>query len=552
MSKAVLGLDFGTLSGRAIVVETKTGRELSVSAMDYPHGVMDRALPNGRVLPPDFALQHPMDYLVVLETIVPEAIRLSGVRKEDIIAIGLDFTSSTVLPVDEEGVPLCFQRRFCDEPHAYVKLWKHHAGATYAQRMEEVAKNRGEPWLDAYGGKVSSEWLFPKLWETLDMAGMVYDAMAHFMEAGDWLVHQLTGVFCQNASMAGYKAFYQQGSGFPDQAFFAACDPRLENVVGDKLSSPVFGQGQRVGSLSAAYADKLGLLPGIAVAAANIDAHVCLPAVKINSPGAMLMILGTSTGHLMLSDQQASVPGICGSVKDGILPGFYGLEAGQSCVGDGFDWFVRNLVPASYYEEASKQGVSIHAHLQALAQKQQPGEHGLIALDWLNGNRSILVNPELSGLLIGMTLQTRPEDIYRALVEATAFGTRKIIENYRAHSVPVERLVMAGGIAEKSSFILQVYADVLGMPLSLSASAQGPALGSAMFGAAAAGKAKGGYDSIIEAAENMGQLKSETVAPNPAHRAAYDRLYALYERLHERFGREDDLMKALRQVKSGD
>lgn len=550
MAKFVLGLDFGTLSGRALVADT-AGRELACAKMPYPHGVMDEVLPGGRRLPPDFALQHPGDYLLVLETIVKEAVQKSGVRKEDVIGIGLDFTSSTVLPVNREGIPLCLTPGFEEEPHAYVKLWKHHAAAPYAAKMERVAKERGENWLTRYGGKISSEWLFPKLFETLDLAPRVYQEMAHFMEAGDWLVYQLTGVFSQNACMAGYKAFYDPESGFPDRAYFAACDSRLENAVKEKLSSPVFAQGQRAGGLTREYAEKLGLLPGIAVAAANVDAHVCLPSVKITRPHQMLMIMGTSTCHLMLDSRDSAVPGICGSVREGILPGFYGLEAGQSCVGDLFHWFVNTCVPEGYTTEAKKQGLSIHEYLQTLSQDQSPGEHGLIALDWWNGNRSILVDPELTGLLIGQTLLTRPEDIYRALIEATAFGSLKIIENYRENGVRVDEVRLAGGIAEKSPFVVQLYADVLGLPLRLSGSAQGPALGSAMFAAVAAGEASGGFQDIHQAAENMGSLKDEVVLSDPERHAAYQRMYALYEELHDLFGRQNDLMKRLRGIKAG-
>lgn len=549
MSKVVLGLDFGTLSGHALAVDTASGRELASAETAYPHKVMDECLPNGQKLPPDFALQHPGDYPVVMETIIKEALKRSGAAKEDVIGIGLDFTSSTVLPVNGEGVPLCLLPGFEGEPHAYVKLWKHHAAAPYAAKMERAAKERGEGWLKRYGGKVSSEWLFPKLFETLELAPRVYQAAARFMEAGDWLVYQLTGAFSQNACMAGYKAFYDPKSGFPDRAYFAACDIGLENVVQDKLFSPVLSQGRRAGGLSARYAEKLGLLPDIAVAAANVDAHVCLPAVKITRPNKMLMILGTSTCHLMLNAAESEVPGICGSVWEGILPGYYGLEAGQSCVGDLLDWFVRNCVPESRVKEAEKSGMNIHAYLQSLARKQRPGEHGLIALDWWNGNRSVLVNPELTGLVIGQTLKTGPQDIYRALVEATAFGSLKIIENYRKNGVSVEEVCLAGGIAEKSPFIVQVYADVLGLPLRLSGSAQGPALGSAMFAAVAAGPDAGGFRDIRQAAEKMGSLKPKAILPDPKRHAAYLKLYALYEELHDCFGLHNDLMKRLRCVK---
>ncbi len=549
MAKYTIGLDFGTLSARALVVDIKDGREVACVEHPYRHGVMDTRLPNGRPLPPDFALQHPMDYVEALEYIVPRAVQLSGANKEDIIGIGLDFTSSTVLPVTADGASLCTLMDFENEPQAYAKLWKHHAAAPYARRMEEVAVKRREGWLPSYGGRVSSEWFFPKLMETLDQAPRVYEKMRRYMEAGDWLVLLLTAAPSQNACMAGYKAFYQRGGGFPSPEYLAACDRRLKNVVAEKMDAPVFDQGTKVGGLGAEYAEKLGLITGIAVAAANVDAHVGLPAAGIDKPGQMLIILGTSACHLLLAEEWTAVPGICGSVINGILPGFVGMEAGQSCVGDLLDWFVKTAVPESYYDAAKARQINIHQYLQDLAKEQSPGEHGLLALDWWNGNRSILVDPDLSGLILGLTLATKPQDIYRALVEATAFGTRMIIENYRAHGVPVTSLCLSGGIAEKSPFIRQVFADVLGLPLSLSKSAQGSALGSAMFAALAAGKAEGGYDDIQEAIQNMGGQKEEKIVQNPAAKAVYDRLFALYQELHEVFGQKEGLLHQLKALK---
>lgn len=549
-TKYTVGVDYGSLSGRAVLVNAKTGQEIASAVYEYPHAVMDARLWDGTPLGHDWALQHPQDYIDVLANTIPALLEQSGVSREDVIGIGTDFTACTVLPVKADGTPLCFLPEFEHNPHAYVKLWKHHAAQDKANRLNEIAAKRGEPWLQNYGGKISSEWAIPKLWQVLDEAPEVYAAMDRWIEAADWIIWQLCGRETRNSCTAGYKEIWNKKAGYPSDDFFKALDPRLEHVVDEKLSREITPLGDKAGTLTAEAAKLTGLKEGIAVAIGNVDAHVCVPAVGIDGPGKMLAIIGTSTCHIMMGTEEHQVPGMCGVVEDGVLPGYFGYEAGQSCVGDHFAWLIENCLPASYYEEAKSEGKNIHKLLREKAAAQKPGESGLLALDWWNGNRSVLVDVDLTGMILGMTLQTRPEEIYRALIEATAFGTRMIVENYRGHGVPVEEFFASGGISQKDPLMMQIYADVLNMPVKIAGSEQGPALGSAIFASRAAGEAAGGYDDIFEATRSMGRVKNTVYTPNPENSKIYDSLFAEYRTLHDYFGRgENDVMKRLKQLK---
>jgi L-ribulokinase len=550
--KYAIGVDFGTESGRAVLVEVETGAEVATAIHPYSHGVIDERLPeNGARLDPDWALQDPEDYIRVFQNAIPEVMKQSGVAPEEVIGIGIDFTACTMLPVKSDGRPLCTLAEFRKQPHAWVKLWKHHAAQPEADQINRTASEMGEAWLDRYGGKISSEWFFSKALQILDEAPGIYSAADRLIEAADWVVWQLTGVETRNSCTAGYKAIWSKRDGFPSKEYFAALDPRLATVIEDKMTTDIRPVGQKAGGLSAAAAAWTGLKPGTAVAIANVDAHVAVPAATVTQPGRMVMIIGTSTCDMVLGTEEHIVPGMCGYVEDGIIPGFFGYEAGQSCVGDHFAWFVKNCVPGSYETEAQERGIDIHALLEEKAARLRVGESGLLALDWWNGNRSVLVDVDLTGLLIGATLATRPEEIYRALIEATAYGTRVIVETFQQNGVPIRELVACGGLPEKNRLLMQIYADVTGLPIQLSASSQTPALGSAMFGAVAAGKAAGGYDSIFEAARQMARLKDEGYRPIPENQAIYDRLYAEYLRLHDYFGRgENDVMKHLKKIKA--
>ncbi len=546
MKKYSIGVDFGTLSGRAVIVDTENGKEITSSVMNYPHAVIDEYLPTGEKLGPDWALQDPQDYLDVISFTVKDVIKKSGIATENIVGIGIDFTACTLIPIKADGTPLSFIEEFKRNPHAYTKLWKHHAAQDEAVKVNQIANERNEPWLKNYGGKISSEWAIPKIWQVLDEAPEIYEAADKFIEAADWMIWQLCGKETRNSCIAGYKAMWNKNTSYPSTEFFKALDPRLENVVKDKLDCEISPIGSKAGEITEKGAALTGLAVGTSVAVANVDAHVCLPSVGIDGPGKLLMIMGTSSCHIVMGDTEIQAPGICGVVADGVLPGFYGYEAGQSCVGDHFAWFTENCIPAEYKADAENENKNIHAYLRAKAEKLKPGESGLIALDWWNGNRSVLVDADLTGLMIGMTLQTKPEEMYRALIEATAYGTKVIIDNYRKYGIPIDEIYVSGGISRKDPMCMQIYSDVLNMPIKIAGIDQGPALGSAIFGAVA-GK---GHPDIFKAIEKMGKVENLTYSPIAENVTVYEKLYNEYVILHDYFGRGgNDIMKRLKNIK---
>lgn len=549
--KYSIGIDYGTQSGRAVLVDVTDGTIVAQAVKEYTHGVMDEYLPDGTKLAPDWALQHPQDYLEVVEVTVPAVLKEAGVQKEDVIGLAIDFTACTMLPIDKDGKPLCFHDDLKSNPHAWLKLWKHHAAQAQANKLNKIAQERNEEFLARYGGKISSEWMIPKIMQILDEAPEIYEAADRFMEATDWVTMMLCGEEKRNSCTAGYKALWHKQKGYPSKEFFKALDPRLENVVEEKLSTDIYPLGQKAGELTDEAVKFTGLCKGTAVGIANVDAHVSLPAVGITEAGKMLMIIGTSTCDILMGEEEKIVPGMCGVVEDGVMPGFFGYEAGQSCVGDHFEWLVEQCISPYAFEEAKKAGMGIHQYLTEQASKLKVGESGLLALDWWNGNRSVLVDVDLTGMILGMTLTTKPHEMYRALIEATAFGKNMIIETFENSGVPINELYACGGISWKNKMMMQIYADVTNKPIKISASDQTPALGAAMFGAVAAGKEKGGYDSIFDAAKVMGKVKDEVYMPIPENVEAYQKLYAEYKRLHDYFGRgENDVMKRLKVMKA--
>ncbi len=551
-AKYSVGIDFGTESARTVLVDLSNGEEVATAVFSYVDGVIDEKLPGTDIrLEPDWALQNPADYVRAVKVTIPQVLGESGVDGDDVIGIGIDFTSCTMLPTKLDGTPLCDLSEYRSNPHAWVKLWKHHAAQPEADHLNAVARELGEPWLSRYGGKISSEWFFPKVLQILHDAPELYDGADRFIEGADWIVWQLTGVETRNACTAGYKAIWEKRSGFPRPDFFAALHPRLRDVVADKMSDRLWTLGARAGGLTAQMAAATGLREGTAVAVANVDAHVSVPAATVTEPGRMVMIMGTSICHMVLGTQQRIVPGMCGVVEDGIVPGLFGYEAGQSCVGDHFAWFVTNCVPADYQHDAERRGIDLHGLLEEKAAALRPGESGLLALDWWNGNRSVLVDVDLTGLLIGATLATKPEEIYRALIEATAYGTRMIVETFEESGVAVEELVAAGGLPERNKVLMQIYADVTGREIKLAGTPQAGALGSAMHGAVAAGSGAGGYDDIRQATARMAHLKDESYVPNAENGRIYDELYAEYVTLHDYFGRgANDVMKRLKRIRA--
>lgn len=543
--KYTIGVDYGTLSGRAIVVRVSDGAELGSAVFDYPNAVMDSKLnSSGAALPPDWALQDPADYVEVLKNAVPEAVRVAGIDPNDVVGIATDFTACTILPVLQDGTPLCQLEQYRKRPHAWVKLWKHHSAQPHADRINELARQRSEKWLPRYGGQISSEWELAKGLQLFEEDREIYDAMYKFVEAADWIIWQLCGEYVRNACTAGYKGNLQDGE-YPSAEYFEALSTGFGGFAVEKLQHTIGQLGAKAGGLTKQAAGWTGLPEGIAVAVGNVDAHVTAPAAKATQPGQMVAIMGTSTCHVMNGEILTDVPGMCGVVDGGIVSGLYGYEAGQSGVGDIFAWYVNNQVPAEYFERASKSGKSIHQFLTDLAFEEEVGAHGLVALDWHSGNRSVLVDHELSGMVLGMTLTTRPEQIYRALLEATAFGTRVIVEAFQNSGVHVTEFIVAGGLL-KNKHLMQLYSDVTRLPLSTIASEQGPALGSAIHAAVAAGA----YANIRDAAEAMGRSNQGVYQPNLERSEKYDAIFAEYHKLHDYFGRgTNDVMKRLKQIK---
>jgi L-ribulokinase len=552
--KYAVGIDYGTESGRAVLVDVATGEELATAVYEYSNGVIVDHLPapdDDVALEFDWALQDPADYIRTVKTTVPSLLAQTGVDPSDVLGIGIDVTACTMLPTKADGTPLSELPEFRRHPHAWVKLWKHHAAQPQANRINAVAEELGEPWLPRYGGKISSEWFFSKSLQILEEAPEVYRAADRLIEATDWIVWQLTGVETRNSCTAGYKAIWTKGEGFPSPEFFGALDPEFANVVDEKMSTDVVSIGERAGSLTKESAEWTGLLPGTAVAVGNVDAHVSVPASTVTEPGRLVAVMGTSTCHMILGQKTAIVEGMCGVVEDGVIPGLFGFEAGQPAVGDIFAWYVEHGVPPAYHAAARDQGVDVHTVLENEAARLRPGESGLLAIDWWNGNRSVLVDADLSGVILGATLETEAPAVYRALIEATAFGTRVIVESFKENGIAVEEIVACGGLPERNRLMMQIYSDVTGLPIRVALSSLTGALGSAMFGAVAAGATAGGYDHIVDAAKRMAHLKDESFRPDPAAHAVYDLIYDEYRRLHDYFGRENHVMKRLKSIRAG-
>lgn len=549
--KFTIGIDYGTESCRAVLVDVQNGDLAASSVYQYTHGVITQKLPDTDIeLGPDWALQHPKDYINALKRTIPKLMKESQIDSDQVIGIGVDFTGSTVIPTTSDGTPLALIDEFKDEPDAWPKIWKHHAAQEKASQLTQLAVDRFETFLDRYGGKINAEWFFPKVWEILDNSSNVYNAADRIIEASDWIVWQLTGVESRNICAAGYKALWSKNEGFPLETFFGALNPGLANVVDDKMKREITPLGEQVGELTEEAAKWMKLKPGIPVAAGILDGHAAVPAATVVEPGSMAMILGTSFAHIILSNKEFRVPGMSGMVEDGIVPGHIGYEAGQAGGGDHFAWFLENAVPSVYEKEAHKRKISIFDYLEVKAAELEPAESGLIALDWWNGNRSILVDSDLTGLMLGYSLSTKPEEIYRALLEATAFGTRKIFETFIASGVPINEIIITGGKPTNNKLLLNILANVTRMEIKLAKCLYPSALGSAMYAAVAAGEARGGYATIQEASKNMAHLKKETFPPNNNDKKTYNRLYTEYTLLHDYFGYgHNNAMKRLKKLR---
>jgi L-ribulokinase len=532
-----IGIDFGTGSGRALLLDLTDGTEVAAAVVPYASGVIDRELPStGEPLPPDWALQDPDDWVQVVDRAVPEVLARSGARGEQVVGLGVDFTSCTVLPVGRDGVPLCTQPRWRERRHAWPKLWKHHSAQPVADRLNEVALERGEEFLSRYGGRISSEWYFPKLIELWLEDREIYDAAYGFIEATDWIVWQLTGHERRQSCTAGYKAFWSPTEGLPSEEYFGAAYPGFSHPA-EKLGSSFSALGTPAGRLRPEVAARLGLGEGVLTAVGNVDSFVSFPGAGVQDPDTFVTVVGTSTCSMVVNAEEVLLPGITGVVKDGILPGLYGYEAGQAAVGDMLAWCLDTLDPA----------VRSYADLELEATRIAPGQSGLVALDWFNGNRSILADADLSGVLCGLTLHTTRAEIYRALLESIAFGNRRIIENFAEHGLPMSKIVACGGIAQRSPLTMQLIADVSGLTVTVPASGEIPARGSALFGAVAAGH----FDSIETAIAATRPGVAQTYRPDPAAQRVLDRVYAVYRGLYETLGREQvELLHELKRIRT--
>ena len=543
----VIGVDFGSLACRGILANVSDGRIVAADERSYPHGVLTERLPDGTPLVGSWCLQHPEDYMAVLDQILPQLRADSGVSVEEIIGIGVDFTASTVIALDDNFKPLCMTHT--SRPHAWPKLWKHHGAQTQAEKLTRLCQNAAPDYLRWYGGKISCESLIAKVLQVFDEDPELFRQTYSFVEAMDYVTGLLCGRPVFGGSVAVAKAMYSRKDGYPEQEFFAAIDPQLRNLAADKLMErygdvvPAF-PGEKAGTLCPEMAQRFGLMSGIAVSAPQMDAYAAMPGIGIAKPGVMLLVIGTSTGIMLLNKEQAQVEGVTACLPDTYYPGLWGYGSGQASVGDAFGWFIDRCVPEAYKKEADKRNISCHQYLSELAALYKPGENGLIALDWLGGNRSCLGNPDLSGMILGLTLQTKPEHIYRALLEATAFGVRIIVNAYRDAGVAVDEIWACGGIANKNPFMMQIYADVLGVPIHVSKCTQAPALGAAIYAAASAGAG-----TIFEMAEVMGDRCCRIFEPNAAHSQIYNELFAEYKTLHDYFGNGgNSVMERLRLI----
>lgn len=526
-----IGLDFGTLSLRGVLVDVRDGTQVGVCVRAYPHGIMDTVLSDGTALPGGYALQDPRDYIDVTMDVLTELAHVPGVAAGEIIGIGSDATACTLLPVDEAFRPLCFDERFRHEPHAYIKLWKHHGAQAQADRLTEQARSMGLSFLQRCGGSITSESAYPKILETLENAPEVYRATHRFMEIGDWIVWLLTGCETRNAVVASFHLQWDPAEGFPPDDFFTAVHPGLAGLVDEKLGCGVMSAYAWAGGLLPTVAERTGLKAGTSVCCCNGDGNTPLNCLGIDRPGIGALILGTSSVLMFLTEEAWLVKGCVGMVDSVLRPGYYGHVFGQSSAGDALSWYMEDLLPHRYFIEAEARGISVYALMGEKLRGLDPARGDVVALDWFNGCRSLQMNADLTSAIAGLSLRTKPEEIYRALIEALAFGYRRILDACADKGIALERLRVCGGLALNNPEIPVLFADVLGIPVEVSRIAQAVCLGSAISGAAAAGRACGGWDDPVEAGAHMAQGGYDVHLPRPESRARYDALYERFLRL---------------------
>ena len=549
--KYTIGLDFGTNSVRALIVDVTSGQEIGAGVWEYPHGEAGIVLDSKN---PDLARQHPEDYIAGLEKAIQGALAqadsVAGFSRDDVIALGVDTTGSTPMPVDEQGRPLAFKQEFSDNPAAMAWLWKDHTGHAESIEITGKAAELRPEYLAKCGGTYSSEWFWSKILHCKRTAPDVFKAAWTWVEIADWIPAYLTGTTTpaglkRGICPAGHKAMFNPNwGGYPDADFLAAVDPDLARIR-TTLPDRAHTVAEPAGGLTPDRAAALGLSPGIPVAVGAFDAHLGGVGCGIK-PGVLVKIIGTSTCDMMvspLSESLPDIPGLCGIVPESILPGAFGLEAGQSAVGDIFNWFANTINPGG--------SIKSHERLTRDAEVLKPGQSGLLGLDWHNGNRTVLVDQRLTGMILGLTLHSTPPEIYRALVESTAFGARVILERFEEYGLKVEQVINCGGISVKNPLVMQIYADVMARPMEIARSEQTCALGSAVAAAVAAGGSAGGYDSFEEAISRMTGVLDKKYTPDPKAWPMYERLYQMYRRLHDVFGirdRQDSLYDVMKEL----
>lgn len=552
MKRYVFGFDFGTLSCRGVAVDLETGELAATAEHAYKSGVISGTMKHRPIrLKDEWFLQDPDDWEESMGIVSRTMLAQGNILPEEVLAVGTDFTSCTLLPVKEDSTPLCRLEQYRDRPNAWPKLWKHHGAQVYAERIEAYAK-ANTTWLKKYfGNSVSSEWVYPKILQVAEEDPDIYEEAAYFMEAVDYIVFMLTGNNTRNSGILGVNSFWTEERGYPDPQFAKALNPLMERVAETKLAGKIVKVGDCAGHLTKRAADLLGITTKAVAAAGHSDGAVAGCGAGINKSGSMMLVMGTSTCHQMMYRDFCSFDGVCSIAADGMVPGLYGYESGQPATGDVFQWFADHCVPQEYVRKAKQEGKSVLAFLGDLAEKLKPGESGLVALDWLNGNRSILSNYNLSGAIIGLTLETKPEEIYRALVEANIFGSRRILENYTENGVRISDIYAVGGIAGKSPWIMQMCADVFHQEVRVPLIDNVPARGAAACAAVALGKVDkiSGCRDFEEASERLIPKGVRVYFPDAEQSARYDRVYTYYRKLHDLFGADDSFMKGLKELR---
>ena len=546
-----IGVDFGALSAQAVLVDVSNGNFIATAEYQYPHKMITEKLPGSDVqLEPGWALHHPQDYINALKRTIPKLLKESGIPADQVIGLGIDFRGSTLIPTTSDGTPLALTEDYKEEPHAWPKVWKHMASLDKAAQLTQLASDRFETFLDRYGGQINPEWFFPKVWELYDDNASLYNNADRLIEASDWVVWQLTGIETRNLCAAGYKGLWSKSEGFPLETFFGAMDPGLTNIIDEKMKRDIIPAGQQAGELMEEVAKLLHLSPGTPVATGMLSPYTAVPAVSVAEPGKMVLILGSSFELIVLSKKEYRVPGMSGMVEDSIVPGLVGYEAEQAGGGNHFEWFIKNGIPCEYERLARKQKINLFKFMDQKAAELAPGESGLVCLDWWNGNRSILADRELTGLILGYSLNTTPEEVYRSIIEATTFGTRKIFETFIASGVPINEIIVAGGKTIQNELMLEILANVTRMEIKIADTQHSSALGSAMYATVAAGEGKGGYATIQDASKRMAHLSKKTYIPNNNDKKTYNRIYSEYTLLHDYFGYgHNNAMKRLNTIR---